>query len=219
MKARSFVLLLTSALALSADTLRLRSGAVVNGSFLGGTATEVRFMVGDEVQRFPISDVVAIDFAQNAAPPSDSRPAPPPVDLGPQIANVPFLRGANGYIPLEREVGMMTRGGGMYGMGGSVYRIPGVRSPVRVRQGDRIVFVIRVSGVDARQFQLYRLQAYGGYRRTDPAMGGLPPSIPVTVQRTSDGVYEITPVRPLYPGEYAVSPMNTNESYCFGVDY
>jgi hypothetical protein len=50
-------------------------------------------------------------------------------------------------------------------------------------------------------------------------MGGTPPGLPVTINEVGDSVYEITPVRALYPGEYAVSPMNSNESYCFGVDY
>lgn len=223
MKTGRIVFILTVALSLSADTLRLRSGGVVNGSFLGGSPNEVRFMVGDEVQRFPVADVVAIDFT-GAAPPSSPHASapPPPVDLGPDIVGAPFLRGANGYIPLEREYGMMSRGGGgIYGMGGgTVYRIQGSRSPVRVRQNDRIVFVIRLNGgADPRQFQLFRLQPYAGYRQTQPTMGGLPPSLPVTIQKTGDGVYEIYPAQRLYPGEYAVSPMNANESYCFGVDY
>jgi len=50
-------------------------------------------------------------------------------------------------------------------------------------------------------------------------MSGRPPALPVNVNKVSDSVYEITPARPLYPGEYAVSPMNSNDSYCFGVDY
>lgn len=208
------------ALAAQADTLRLRSGARVNGSYLGGSADEVRFMVNDEVERYPRADVVEIDFAQIGGI-SEGLAAPAPkVDLGPDVAGIPYLRGANGYIALEREMGMMGRQGGMYGMGGSVYRVQGGRSPVRVRQGDRIVFVVRQSGsIDARQFQLYRLEPRAGYRQTQPAMGGMPASIPLAVSRVSDGVFEITPGQRLYPGEYAVSPMNSNESYCFGVDY
>lgn len=204
------------ALAGQADTLRLRSGERIDGSFLGGSADEIRFMVGDRVERFARADVAEVVFSGTAAPPS-SRPAAPPVDAGPEIAGVPFLRGASGYIPLEHAFGTMTRQGGMYGMGGTVYRVQGPRSPVRVRQGDRIVFVIR--GAEPRQFQLYRLESRMGYRQTQPAMGGLPPAWPVTIRRVSDNVYEVTPARALYPGEYALSPMNSNDSYCFGVDY
>ena len=104
-------------------------------------------------------------------------------------------------------------------MGGTVYRIQGARSPVRVRQGDRIVFVVRLQGGDPRQFQLFRLESRMGYRQTQPAMGGSPPALQVTVQRVGSSVYEISPMRALPPGEYAVSPLNSNDSYCFGVDY
>ena len=43
--------------------------------------------------------------------------------------------------------------------------------------------------------------------------------LPVTITQVSNRVYEITPTRALPPGEYAVSPTNSSESYCFGVDY
>ncbi len=50
-------------------------------------------------------------------------------------------------------------------------------------------------------------------------MGGAPPALPVTIRKIGGSVYELTPTRALYPGEYAVSPSTSNESYCFGVDY
>jgi hypothetical protein len=202
-----------------ADTLRLRNGSVINGSFLGGTADDVRFLVNDEVQHYPRADVQSIVFGSTNAPPPSTAP-PPRVDAGPDFVGAPFLRGSSGYIPLEKEIGTMSRSGGMYGMGAPVYRVPGSRSPVRVRQGDRLVFVVRLNpGGDPRQFQLFRLESRMSYRQTQPAMGGTPPPLPVTINRVSDSVYEIIPARPLYPGEYAMSPLNSNESYCFGVDY
>ena len=218
MIARLTIAAFALAIACKADTLRLRNGATVTGSFLGGSADEVRFMVDDQVQRYARADVAAVIFSSIVA--QDGMPAPPRVGVGPDIVGAPFLRGASGFIPLEREIGMMSRtGGGMYGMGGTVYRIQGSYSPVRVRQADRIVFVVRLSpGADPRQFQLYRLESRMGYRQTQPTMGGTPPSLPLTINKTGDSVYEITPARRLYPGEYAVSPFNSNESYCFGVD-
>ncbi|HYW46504.1 MAG TPA: hypothetical protein VE959_26805 [Bryobacteraceae bacterium] len=201
-----------------ADTLRLRSGSIVNGSFLGGTADDIRFLVNDDVQHYARAEVAEIVFNSDTTP--SASPETPKIDMVPDIAGAPFLRGSSGYIPLEREIGMMSRGGGMYGMGATVYRIQGPRSPVRVQQGDRLVFVVRLNaGGDPRQFQLYRLESRMGYRQTQPTMGGTPPALPVTINKIGVSVYEITPARPLYPGEYAVSPMNSNESYCFGVDY
>jgi hypothetical protein len=201
-----------------ADSLRLRNGSIVNGSFLGGTADDVRFMVDDNVQHYARTDVAEIVFGSINAP--STRPEVPKIDMGPDIVNAPFLRASSGYIPLEREIGMMSRGGGMYGMGSTIYRIRGPRSPVRVRQGDRLVFVVRLNpGGDPRQFQLVRLESRMGYRQTQPTMGGTPPALPVTINKIAELVYEIAPSRALYPGEYAVSPINSTESYCFGVDY
>jgi hypothetical protein len=218
MIARFATLALVLAISSQADTLRLRNGSAVNGNFLGGTADDVRFLSDGQVQHYARADVAEIVFGSGNG--SYAGPEPPRIDMGPDIVGAPFLRGSSGYIPLEREIGMMSRSGGMYGMGATVYRIQGPRSPVRVRQGDRIVFVVRLNaGSDPRQFQLFRLESRMGYRQTQPAMGGTPPGLPVTINRIDDSVYEITPARALYPGEYAVSPMNSNESYCFGVDY
>lgn len=219
MTGRLTVLAFVLAMSSRADTLLFRNGSSVDGTFMGGTRDDVKFLVNDQVLHYARTDVAQIIFGSADAPPPPA-PGPPAVDAGPDIAGAPFLRGANGYIALERQFGMMTRTGGMYGMGGSVYRVQGPRSPVRVRQGDRIVFVVRLNrGDDPRQFQLYRLESRMGYRQTQPTMGGLPPGLPVIVNRVSDTVYEITPARPLYPGEYAVSSTNSNDSYCFGVDY
>ncbi|MGO9257019.1 MAG: hypothetical protein ACLQU1_12050 [Bryobacteraceae bacterium] len=215
---RFTILALVLAMSSQADTLRLRNGSTVNGSFLGGTADDIRFLVNDEAQHYARADVAEIVFSSINAP--SAGPEAPRIDTGPDIVGAPFLRGSSGYIPLEREIGMMSRGGGVYGMGATVYRIQGPRSPVRVRQGDRLVFVVRLNpGGDPRQFQLYRLESRMGYRQTQATMGGTPPGLAVTISKAGDSVYEITPARALYPGEYAVSPMNSNESYCFGVDY
>lgn len=218
MSTRFTILALALAMSSQADTLRLRNGSTVNGNFLGGTAEDIRFLVNDEIRHYARARVAEIVFGSIDAP--SAGPEAPRIDVGPDIVGAPFLRGSSGYIPLEKEIGMMSRGGGMYGMGATVYRIQGPRSPVRVRQGNRLVFVVRLSpGGNPRQFQLYSLESRMGYRQTQPTMGGTPPGLPVTINEVGDSVYEITPARALYPGEYAVSPMNSSESYCFGVDY
>jgi hypothetical protein len=215
---RFSIVALVLAMSSPADTLRLRNGSIVNGSFLGGTAEDVRFSVNDDVQHYARTDVAEITFSSINAP--SASPEVPMIDRGPDVIGALFVRGSSGLIPLEREIGMTSRAGGMYGGGATVYRIQGPRSPVRVRQGDRLVFVVRLNpGGDPRQFQLYRLESRMGYRQTQPTMGGTPPSLPLTINKIGDSVYEITSTRTLYPGEHAFSPMTSNESYCFGVDY
>jgi len=231
MTARFAILALALAIVSPADTLRMRDGSTVTGSFLGATSDDIRFLVNDEVQHFARVNVAEIVFspvsgsssdAQIERPPADRAPVDKaPAERGPDYANAPFLRGANGYIPLEKEYATASRGGGMMGMGAPVYRIQGPsRSPVRVRQADRIVFVVRFdSNGDPRQFQLVRLESRMGYRQTQSTMGGTPAALPLTVTKVGDSVYELTPARALYPGEYAVTPINSSDSYCFGVDY
>jgi hypothetical protein len=218
MVGRFTILALALLAAIEADTLRLRNGATVTGSWLGGNADEVRFMVDDRVQRFPRADVAEVIFTALAG-----APAPPAktIAMEPDVVGAPFLRGASGLLPLEREIGMMVRSNSPYGMGPSVYRIQGARSPVRVRQGDKLVFVVRLNaGGDPRRFELYPLESRMNYRQTRPAgMGGRPQALAVAIAKIGDTTYEISPARPLYPGEYSVSPIDSNESYCFGVDY
>jgi hypothetical protein len=74
-------------------------------------------------------------------------------------------------------------------------------------------------GNDPRRFEVYALESGMNYRQTQPVRGGRPPALPMTISQIGDSVYEISPTRPLYPGEYSVSPIDSNRSYCFGVDY
>lgn len=63
----------------AADTLELKSGRVVQGRYLGGTAAILRFEVNGEIQTFSTNDVVALTFTGRgggAAP--MAAPASPP---------------------------------------------------------------------------------------------------------------------------------------------
>jgi hypothetical protein len=79
---RSFCVLLTLAMGTAglADTLYLKDGKVVGGTFLGGTARQVRMDLGDRVESYDVYDVVKIEFqaAQAKAP---APPPPPPRDV------------------------------------------------------------------------------------------------------------------------------------------
>jgi hypothetical protein len=75
----------------AADTITLRDGRTVNGSYLGGDARNVRFAVGDRVDNFRVEEITAITFGDNGAPPApppppreEFRDQAPPAD-GPQI--------------------------------------------------------------------------------------------------------------------------------------
>ena len=63
-----------------ADTITLKNGRTVNGTYLGGNARQVRVEVGDNIQTLNVSDISRIDFgggaAVSAAPvtPDEGRP-------------------------------------------------------------------------------------------------------------------------------------------------
>jgi hypothetical protein len=59
-----------------ADTLRLRDGRTVQGSYLGGSARQIRMAVGDAVQTFDVSDIASIRFESSG---SSANAAPAPV--------------------------------------------------------------------------------------------------------------------------------------------
>jgi hypothetical protein len=81
-----WILAMAAALSLaSADTLTLRDGRTVHGSYLGGTARQIRMVVGDSIRTFDVGDVRSIRFdnsmssAEPAEQPAAPEPAPAPV--------------------------------------------------------------------------------------------------------------------------------------------
>ncbi len=65
-----------------ADTLTLRSGRVVTGSYLGGDSRQIKMAVGDRIENFSVADVARLEFASlssnNAGlPSSTAEPTPP----------------------------------------------------------------------------------------------------------------------------------------------
>lgn len=71
----------------SADTLELKNGSVIKGTYLGGSEREINFRVGSRVQHFAVDDVSSLTFdmpvSETAPPPEPEyqrppQPAPPP---------------------------------------------------------------------------------------------------------------------------------------------
>ena len=44
------------------DSLQLKNGSLIKGSYLGGAADEIRFQVGTREQRYAVADVVSVTF-------------------------------------------------------------------------------------------------------------------------------------------------------------
>jgi hypothetical protein len=68
---RSTALLFAMLLSARADTLSLRDGTTVTGTWLGAGAGQISFRVNNQVRTYPRSDVSEVIF-------SPDQPAPPP---------------------------------------------------------------------------------------------------------------------------------------------
>ena len=85
------LLILAAAVSLSADRVRLRSGKVIEGMFIGADSKTVRILLDDgRVSEVPIDQALAIEFSARkpaaapspaAAPPSAARASRPPSAL------------------------------------------------------------------------------------------------------------------------------------------
>ena len=58
-----------------ADTLELKDGRVLQGRYLGGTQTVLRFEVNGDVQTFPTNDIVALTFTRGSGGPAPVQPS------------------------------------------------------------------------------------------------------------------------------------------------
>src|SRR3954469_25813995 len=78
------VLILGTAAALSADRVRLRSGKVVEGMFMGGDSKSVRFLLDSgTVSEIPLEEAVAVEFTARKPKPA---PAAAPAAKAPAAA-------------------------------------------------------------------------------------------------------------------------------------
>ncbi len=84
-----FALIAAAALA-SADTVILKSGKAVEGTYLGGSARQVRLAVGDSIQTFDVGDIASIQFegTQSAAAAATPTPTPAPAPVAVPQPNV-----------------------------------------------------------------------------------------------------------------------------------
>ena len=69
-----------AALAASADTVTLKTGRVVEGTYLGGDARQVRIAAGDRVETFPVTDVSEIRFGSGRDQPAGASGTTRPLE-------------------------------------------------------------------------------------------------------------------------------------------
>jgi hypothetical protein len=75
------ILVVLAGVAVSADRIRLRSGKVVEGTFMAADASTVRILLANGSRaEFPVADIAGVDFTERkpAPPPPTPNPARPP---------------------------------------------------------------------------------------------------------------------------------------------
>jgi hypothetical protein len=117
---RTIALLSLLAAALNGDTLTLKNGRVMNGTYLGGTAREVRMDMGDHVETVPVDRIAMLQF-DNSTPPAaadaapqpqaDVAPPPPPTpnNYSPAPVSAPAPPAANAGIVIPQGTGITVR--------------------------------------------------------------------------------------------------------------
>jgi hypothetical protein len=74
MHLRTAILGLACAAACLADSLTLRNGQVVQGTYMGGTARTVKMQVDDTVKTYDVTDVATLQFTPPAPTASTTHP-------------------------------------------------------------------------------------------------------------------------------------------------
>jgi len=164
--------------------------------------------------------------------PPTAPPAPPierqaplaePVNAAPEpdLIGVLYFQNQFGTLQsLEQNRGIPRRR--VTGNSQQTYwEMAGASSPVRLQSGQKMLFVIRLAnGIDPTTFSLFPLEGKNDSRRTesDPRNRTAPLTLLFNVTKIGESTYGLTPTKDLAPGEYAFSPKNSDDAYCFGVD-
>jgi hypothetical protein len=160
-----------------ADIVTLKSGRVINGTYLGGSAREVRVEVGDQIETFDTTQIAKIEFGNGTAAASSDRNRPvlrrsdssdsdegrPSLRRDPSYGSSdsrPTLRrepspSSDDGPPLRRGSGgdapqVMRPGDTGPGAASTPASVAAVRGPVEITAGTNIVVRI-IDGIDSEK--------------------------------------------------------------------
>ena len=102
------VLVLAAAAPLSADRVRLRSGKVIEGQFIGGDSKSVRLLLDNgTISEVPLTEAAAVEFTARK-PPAPPPPAPKPAAAAPAPA-APAAASAPKPVTVPAGTGLNVR--------------------------------------------------------------------------------------------------------------
>jgi hypothetical protein len=130
-------------------------------------------------------------------------PRPPQTDMA-------YLVHADNLLPTEALEAKSESG---------VYTVPGAASPARTPLAEPI-FLIESDKVIPERLELYRWDVKGGRRELAASKGkrksGSRP-LHLSVNKLDGKLYRVEASEPLDPGEYSLSPNDSNKVFCFEV--
>jgi len=131
-------------------------------------------------------------------------PVPPKPDL-------PYLKHADNLIATEAAEAKEEKKKDEV-----IYVIPGANSPARTPLATPI-FLIQADKLVPDHLGLYRLESKGGHREVSASPKKPMKAYRVVVSRLTGNLYKIEVDETLDPGEYSLSPDNSNQVFCFQV--
>ena len=182
------------------DTLSLRTGEKLSGSWLGADAGNIQFMVGGQVKDLERSTVSRVTFGSESA-----LAVVPPPSLPEELATQEvYLRDASGaFRRLENSSAL-----------------EGAQSTVRIT-GQMPVFAIKPeTELQAGQLTLLPLDIGQGHRytRPDPRLPGNTTALRLDITKTGASTFGFVPPTNLPSGEYAIVLRGVSGYFCFGID-
>lgn len=85
MRLSTAILALACASAGWADTITLRNGQVIQGTYMGGTARTVKMQVDDAIKTYDVTDIASLQFTPPAPKASAAAMPKAPVDSAAHI--------------------------------------------------------------------------------------------------------------------------------------
>jgi hypothetical protein len=133
----------------------------------------------------------------------------------PPKADVPYLLQADHLIATE-----VTEAKEEDRKEGQVFVIAGAASPVKTPMAEPI-FLFQSDKIQAGSLQLFRLEVNGGNREVNFGNGkkhknGARP-LRLDVKQLGSNLFRIEAYNTLDPGEYSLSPSDSNAAFCFAV--
>ena len=131
----------------------------------------------------------------------------------PEKVDIPYLKHASKLIPLEaNEAKEEMRKDQQWAV------VKGAASDVRTPLAEPF-FIMEQSKIDARQFELYRVEVKNGQRELmlgTKKKGGAKP-FKIMVSPMGERLYRIDVNDSLENGDYCLSPQGSNQVFCFQV--